>query len=45
MLYYQKPHKNGKNQVSPTWCHHQVHEKELEQNSENFVKNTHIRLK
>ena len=23
MLYYQKPHRNGKKQVSPTWCNHQ----------------------
>lgn len=24
-----KPHRNGKNQVSPTWCDHQVHVKAI----------------
>ena len=38
----QKPHSQAKNTPSPKGCHHQVHVKELEQNSENFVENAHI---
>lgn len=37
-----KPHRNGKNQVSPKGCHHPYQIQELEQSSENFVKNAHI---
>ena len=42
MLYCQKPHKKAKNTPSPTWCNHQIHILIIEQNSENFVKNSHI---
>ena len=38
----QKPHNQAKNAPSPKGCHHPYQIQELEQNSENFVKNAHI---